>query len=235
MMRYTDVVSQDAPRALVLNGQPLSFTAGTSRDPVKVVLDEYARRCAERGVLGDRGTLREEEGEGERRRGFVACFDAGRPVGAEETLTRVRAFLETMDLARVGGFRYVYAEPGATLTRFVTLSSDGPVRVDALLPAEGDAPGRDVGGLERPPGTRRLLSAFEAGQPFGLVIYGGGAEPADATAAWYRARLPAAGWTIAGETAAGGGHAFELRRGGRRVTLVVFQGGASILWGGHGS
>ena len=229
MMRYANTVTQDDPRALVLNGQPLSFTSGTTHDSVSALLDEYGRRCAQRGVLGERGTLRQGDGV----RGFVACFDAGHEVGPEEALERVRAFLTHKDLSEVGRFRYVYAERGIELTRFITFFADGPVMLDRLLPPEGDAPGRDVSGLERPPGTRRLLSAFEVGQPYGLVIYGGGSDGVDKVVAWYRERLPKAGWTILSETAAGEGHGFDLRGKGTRLSLVVFEGGASILWEGQ--
>jgi hypothetical protein len=225
MMRYADSVTHDAPRGLSVNGQRLSFAAGTTRDEVTRLLDEYARRCAEHGALGERGTLR----QGDERHGFVACFDAGKKVAPEEAVLRVKRFLDSGDLSDVGRLRYVYAERGRNLTRFITFWTDGSLDIHALFPRTGDAPGRDVPGIERPEGARRLLTTWEAGEPRGMVVYAGGSLGVDELAARYRHALPTGGFVVLADMATKDGHAFELRRGGTRVSLSLTKGGLTVL------
>lgn len=47
MMVYAEARHQDAPRDLVLNGQTLRFSSGTTGHTTQQVLDYYQARCAE--------------------------------------------------------------------------------------------------------------------------------------------------------------------------------------------
>src|SRR5688500_13058909 len=51
MMRYVGADDQDAPRDLLLNGERIRFSSGTSERSLDEVLDHFEARCAE--VDGD--------------------------------------------------------------------------------------------------------------------------------------------------------------------------------------
>lgn len=192
MMQYTDARRQDAPRDLVLNGQVIRFSSGTASQEPEVVLDAFAARCAsvdgqlqhqlealaadhpdvQREAPSTSPTLREWNG----RNGFVACLDLGpESVPVTELAERIGRFGRTGDVSEIGDMRYVFVErggsEGATRTHFVTMWTQGTFDVDAMFPERGDAPGRDVPDVTRPPGSRRTLSGYERGQPYGLTVY----------------------------------------------------------------
>lgn len=215
MMTYADADAQDAPRTLRLNGQRLLFASGHARDrSVREVLDFFEGRCRSRdGRLVDHvaelataggieapdtsmldGTLREET----RRGGFVACFDVGEGrEGVEGLLARLTAFAESGNLARMGGLRYAYARPTEDGgTHFLVFHTDDELNVYEMFPASGDAPGVDVEGLPRPPGVRRLMSAWEEGDPHSISMYTSTTRDADQLRAWYRRALPEGGFRL---------------------------------------
>jgi hypothetical protein len=50
--------------------------------------------------------------------------------------------------------------------------------------------------IPRPPGSRRLLSAWEDGQPHSLTVYAFAREDAEGLQRFYARELPRAGWDI---------------------------------------
>ncbi len=108
-------------------------------------------------------------------RGMVVCFVDERDDAPEPLATRLRALAETGDLAKLGHFRYVFAEPSAAGggggTHVVTFWSDSALRLATMFPAEGDAPGSDSALAPRPEGSRRTLSASVDGYPAAVRIY----------------------------------------------------------------
>lgn len=215
MMTYAEADAQDSPRTLRLNGQRLRFGSGhVSSRSVSEVLDFFETRCRARdGRLIEQvhelyearamdvpdtsmldGTLRDSD----ERSGYVACFDTGdEREGVEGLLARLTAFADTGNLARLGGLRYAYArrtEDGGT--HFLVFHTDEQLNVYEMFPATGDAPGVDIEGLPRPDGARRLLSAWEEGDPHSLSMYTSTIRSAESLQGWYREQLPARGWSL---------------------------------------
>ncbi|MDQ3031029.1 MAG: hypothetical protein M3Y87_01325 [Myxococcota bacterium] len=257
MMQYADADAQDAPRTLVLNGQQLAFGSGHTDDhDVGEVLDFFQARCSQRnGRLVDHvrelaserdvpasetsmldGTLRESTPRG----GYVACFDVGEERESfEGLLARLTAFTDSGNLAELGGLRYVYAralENGGT--HFLVFHTDDRLNIYEMFPATGDAPGADPAGLPRPASVRRLLSAWEDGDPHAINIYTSTTRDAAELHAWYQDELPRAGWTLyepteaqldrftrhwepADRDAVRDAHAIHAEHGDRHVMLVM--------------
>ena len=209
LMQYDDAAYQDQTRVLRLNGQPLRFSSGNTDRPLSEVLDYFETVCASRdgGVLAHVESLREDHPSLESpvyrydlaHEGVVACLDMGsEDVGMNTIRQRVLRFNETQDLNDLGDIRYVYAsqsEEGAT-THFLAFWTDGSFRMDQVLPADGDAGGEDIPDVDRPPGSRRTLSASEVGNPDLAVQYAGSPMTTWELEHFYQEALPTAGWRV---------------------------------------
>jgi hypothetical protein len=228
----------DRPRALALNGEQIHFASGTTEKDLDTVLDWYEGNCRKEG--GDLGAqleralaegktslgegtatdhvLRDQEGS----KGFVACLALGEDeVDAHELLERFERFQKSLNLADVGDMRYVFAEEGQESTHFVAFWSEGSLDIGRMFPREGDAPGRDVGGIPRPPGGRRILSTFERGEPAGMAMYGESHLGAAELERFYERELPARGWSIIDyDRKATDERMLVTERGSQMVTLV---------------
>lgn len=218
MMRFDDADRQGAPREMWINGQRMMFATASTRHSLRTVLDYYEGRCMQRdgdfaaeiariaqaeaphAALPDRksmdSTMRFENG----RRGFVACVDMGaNRVTFDQLSQKLQDFSRSGDLADVGHLRYVYATNERDRTHIVTFWTDDHFLIGRLFPATGDAPGRDVAHMPRPPGARRLLSSWEEGEPESLTIYSQSSENAAGLETYYRRELPRQGWTLLGD------------------------------------
>lgn len=219
LMPYAEQSAMHAPKRVFLNGQTIQLATGTTRDGVAAVLDWYETQCARTsgGVTrelarGDRGfssaafnafwtSMGRRTGsfevlrEGDARGGYVACLDMGRDdVRGDELSARLRAFVDSGDLSRLGNMRYAYVQRGSSGTRIVTVATDGRFDLLRMFPERGDAPGEDAPGLSRYPGMRRVLSAREEGVANSLGMYAVRA-PLGEVREWYRRTLPTLGWT----------------------------------------
>ena len=215
LMRYGDAAHQDAPRRIVLNGQTLWLSTGVADRPFRDVLDHFQSVCdahdaglveqldalAERALPTDRehGARPSVRDENERA-GYVGCLDLGEAsVPATEILARLRTYGRSHDLADIGDARYVYAAElsgDPSRSHFVTAWTDGSLRFDLLFPEQGDADGRDPAYVPRPPGARRVLSAYEDGLPQEATVFLGSSLDEDALLRFYRRELPEQGWTL---------------------------------------
>jgi hypothetical protein len=214
MLRYDDVEKHGETRTLHLNGQEIHLATAVTRHPLERVLDFYESRCMEHdgrfaeqitelsrgdavpgeidGSMFD-ATLRSEEGH----RGYVACLDQGTERASPEgVLAKFERFKESLDISEMGALRYIYAEESDGTTLFVTFWSDGPLRIREIFPPEGDAPGRDVEGVPRPDGARRILSSWEAGEPQIVAMYQSGEAEVGAIDSFYRRSMEDGGWTL---------------------------------------
>lgn len=257
MMQYADADRQGEPRTLYLNGQRLAFGSGWARErSVDEVLDFFEARCRARdGRLADQlqelarardieapdstpfdGTLRDSSAHG----GYVACFDVGEErQGVEGLLARLEGFANTGDLANLGGLRYVYArEMDEGGTHFVVFHTDDRLNVYEMFPRTGDAPGVDAEDVPRPANVRRLMSAWEEGDPHAMTMYTSTTRSSEELQAWYRQELPHAGWELVDPTeaqvdrltrgwdeddrrGAREARAIHAERGDRHVTIVL--------------
>lgn len=238
MMAYEHATHQDAPRDLVVNGQTLHLSSGTTPRSAIEVLDYFEARCAAAdGELTlqaeqlvaehpeidapDRPlspTLREDDG----RNGYVACLDLGASsVSVTELVERLGRFGETGDVSAIGDTRFVFAEQGENGAHFVGMWTEGEFNVVRMFPETGDAPGDDVDGISRPPQSRRLLTGHERGMPHSITVYATRlGEPE--LESFYRRDLADRGWSIL-EPAQRPSEApptIIAERGERMVTLV---------------
>jgi hypothetical protein len=188
--RYFLHGAREQPRTgqvLHVNGLPLRMEAGLLRQSVRTVLDGWGELCGASGRV-----LRAQSDAG----GHLACLDLRTPEpGMSEIVQRLRAFAISFDLAAIGDLRVVWALREREGTAFVAVSSEGPVRLSQLFPRSGDAPGVDLQDIPRPPGGRRVLSAWQAGHPAMLASYRvelGAVE----LAARYRRRLIDGGFAV---------------------------------------
>ncbi len=220
VMEYSDA-PHEAVRQLQLNGASLSFRTQTVDAPLADVLEHYEALCEARdaglaeqlttflsihsgapsmsvGVLGAI-TTQTASGEGA---GYVACLDMGDPPrGLEALASEFVRFAETGDLRSIGELRYVLARRvpnfAGEKTFLLTVWADAALRLDRMLPRDGaDAAGRDPVGVPRPPGTQRILSAWEVQQPSSVFVYHFSANRATEVQSFYRRELPRNGWTI---------------------------------------
>ena len=134
--------------------------------------------------------------------GYVACLDMGdAPRGLEALASEFVRFAETGDLRGIGELRYVLARRVPNVagekTFLLTVWADAALHLDRMLPRGGaDAAGRDPIGVPRPPGTQRILSAWESQQPSSVFVYHFSASRLTEVQSFYRRELPRNGWTI---------------------------------------
>jgi len=233
-------------RQMNFNGAPIQFRTSRTDKPMAEVLDYFEARCMERdGRLAEQleelmvrepqlegldpseldGTMRFDTSQ----RGYVACLDMGdEQQDHEAIINRVGEFIRTGDIADVGHMRYLFAQRVENdETFFVTVFSDHPVNIYEMFPTEGDAPGEDPEDIARPPGARRLLSAYEEGKPYGMFVYtdGGGSSAAETEALYRTELMPQRGWEPValrdGERVqVDGSYTSVWEKGERLVTLV---------------
>ena len=192
VMRYPDAPHEPV-RQLQLNGIRVSFRTQTVDAPVEDVLAHYEALC------GTTIAMQSARGDSD---GYVACLDMGDgPQDLGMLANRVLRFAKNGDLQEVGDLRYVRARrvmsSSGDKTFLLTMWADSAVNLYRMLPRAGaDAVGRDLDGVPRPPGSQRILSAWEARQPSGVVIYRVVAKSAEELESFYRIELPRNGWRI---------------------------------------
>lgn len=205
----SELVSEEArlhsaPRRLFVNGLELRLVTASFDEELGAVLDRFQGACRRSGGLRlgdakaelahlDTSLRRESDSEG-----VLACLDTGGPLALNQVIARLEGFLETGDLGDVGSLRVVRAQRGRGRTTVLALWTEGSAPLSRLFPSRGDAPGRDPLDFPRPPGTRRVLSAFEAGEPYALTVYReeDGAEADSERVRAYRASLEGRGWRV---------------------------------------
>lgn len=215
MMRYDGADRQGAPRQIYMNGERMLLATASTTNSLDKVLDYYEQRCMSRdGALEQEllrvtgatrpgaapvderlvdTTIRHDTG----RRGYVACLDMGADaISIGELTQRLTAFADTGNLGEVGHLRYVYVTDEVTTRHVVTFWTEESFNIARMLPKTGDAPGRDVDALPRPAGSRRMLSAWEDGQPQSLTVYAFAPQGEAALEAFYRRELPRRGWRV---------------------------------------
>lgn len=247
LMPYAEQGVMESPRRVVLNGESLYLSMGTTRDGVESVLDYYEARCARSaGHLSEnaraldhaafnqlwapnarRAASIETVRFGDASGGYVACLDVGDArLTPQEVLHRAEAVIASGDLSRYGELRYAYVTRGTTNTRILTVATQGRFNLLRIFPTEGDAPGADIPGLARYPSMRRVISAYEDGVPNKLGVYTVRA-PAQQVRSWYRDQMARRGWTV-----------LDLPRGrqlpaeieARRDRMVAFEKGDETLF-----
>jgi hypothetical protein len=158
----------------------------------------------------------------------VACIDLGSDeISPPEILQRVDRFLRTGELSTLGGLRYAMAERGERATSFITFWTEGKANLFEAFPSDGDAPGRDAQGVPRPPGSVRVLSAWERDRAPALSVYRVASLDAVELEGFYRRSLPENGWQVLAPSAPAGlgaGGVIFAERAGRTVVISIAAG-----------
>ncbi len=235
VLHYANALHAESADTVFVNGLRFRVSAGSTADSLEQVSDFFASVCrSENDAFASAldpartphsvftraavfsgafdGVLRLRNGE----RGLVACLDtAANHVGPTTLAARVKAFLDTGDLARLGDLRLVLLErSGATVT-YVAVSSDGALPLLRAFPLHGDAPGRDPPLVPRPENAERRFSAWSPGTSGAIGVYAFDARPPSVVASEYRETLSREGWKVT--TGARDRENVTARRDGRTV------------------
>lgn len=240
METYADPAADRAPdagREIWLNGERAFVAATRTGAGVEAVLDHLEARCRRGGVdmeseldaLSRDAGLEEPAGglavldgvlRAEREgAGFVVCIDGFREA---DLGARMRAFDRSGDLAALGELRYAFARPaGEGGALVVSVWTRGAFRIGRMFPERGDAPGRDVDGVPRPEGARRVLSVWEGERPYRFAIYGAEDATVEGAARDVGRELARAGWNVTPRTASPPERVLHATRAGRSVLVVI--------------
>jgi hypothetical protein len=204
-----DLSTHSAPRKLFVNGLELGVVSASTKLSVSDALDRFQSLChgvgkvdvpavvrqkletAETlGAFSQNGVIREQS----EHEGFVACLDMGERLDGVSLLGRLQEFGRTQDLKSLGGLRYALARRHGETSTLVLFWTEGNAKFAELFPKGHDAPGRDLFDVPRPAQAKRVLSAFEQGQPYGLAFYRIEGQSLSAVRAAYDLTLQQAGW-----------------------------------------
>lgn len=218
---WTDAHRQSGARVLSVNGLQLELMTLTTSLDVKQALDHFHDLCRQRGGVREPApraarsfdTVLRRDAEHE---GLLACIDTDGPLGVSELTKRLEQFSKSGNLAELGKLRYVLARRTGETTTLLVLWTEGDAQLLGLMPATGDAVGKDLSDFPRAAGLRRLLSAAEQGAPYSLTVYDAGQQPPAALASWYEAELAGRGWSVTRTT-----DRLVVRKGSRSIVLSV--------------
>lgn len=209
-------------RVLVLNGARVVMLSGSSPQPIAAVLDHFQRHCG--SEEGPGRFLRADDD----RRGYVACLARLAAAASTSDVVSVLRDVALDGLAAAGSVRYFYAERRGDSTVYIAATLEGGLDLERMFPAEGDAPGADLTGIARPAGSRRIMSAYQEGEPYRVALYVESRSQPGELLREYRRRLAADGWRILEgrprQDRSDAGSALFVEKGGRLVALVVARG-----------
>ena len=212
LMKIEGADPNQAARSIFLNGITVHLRAASTDRELHLVLDGFHALCRSRtGVQAPQsvldnvrrdaaksaspdldGVLRAESDS----EGAIACVDTGMPLSIAELTSRLGDFARTGDLNAVGELRYVLARRVDGKTVVLTLWTEGSTPLLKMFPESGDAPGQDPPGIPRAPGTRRVLSTWENGQPYALALYTAVGRDTGALSTFYLNALRSGGWSV---------------------------------------
>jgi hypothetical protein len=198
----------EKPREVHMNGLRLWVAAGKTDHAPTEVRRWYAERYAGKGTATDVMTEALKAGKilppeitglsqasfGDDNIGGIAALDMGQGL----TLKAMRPMIHKLaegKVGEVGHLRYMYFEklPSGG-TRYLTIWTDDQFDLTKFLPSgTEDAPGRDIEGVPRFPGTIRVLAADERGRAAQMAVYNGPGTPETAEM-FYDARMATLGW-----------------------------------------
>ncbi len=203
-----DAHGTEPPREVHMNGVRMWVAAGKTDRPPSEVRRWYAERYAGKGTLTDVITEELKRGKvlppsvtglsqasfGDDNIGGMAALDLGNGLNIRQLKPLVLK-LAAGKIGEVGHLRYMYFEKTANGgTRYLTVWTDDQFDLTKFLPSgEDDAPGRDIDGVPRYPGSVRVLAADERGRVAQMAVYNGQGSP-ETAAMFYDARMRTMGW-----------------------------------------
>jgi len=193
-----------------VNGQILETTNTTTDLPMREVLNYAADQCKNHAdglreafqhldhtlttkepTNGTSGALIVHQEYGER--GYVFCVAPDHALTPVELMARLEEAGHTGDFSRIGNIRYIAVRQMGPRARVVTAWHDGQFELAKMFPSTEDAPGDDFGGVPRPDGARRTLSATIDGASAGVNSYEVKGKAGDVLAG-LDSKLVAKGW-----------------------------------------
>ena len=213
LIRLTDNAHMSGIYRLRMNGELVKITSAVSQMDHNAILDRFQKECEDHAdgmeiefgnlkgaVAPDAyprneghsgvGVLRQSDDKG----GMVACFATGKETSSAEVFGRVADFAKTGDLGSIGSLRYIVAKKGESApSHVVALWTEGSFNVNKMFPEQGDAPGNDAPGVLRPPSSKRLLTAYAEGAPYGVRVYDSTLTK-ESILSEYDKVMPATGW-----------------------------------------
>jgi hypothetical protein len=225
----------EEPRTIEVNGVRVSLRTQVLEAPLEDVLSYYEGVCGGTDADAPKGRLLASLATRARRTsrdGYVACVELVSH-DIPSLVRRASRFARSWNLADIGFPRYAYARraddrhPG--LTHVVTMWSDESLDLRRLLPrGQGDAPGEDPTGLERPARSQRLLSARELSDPSAVYVYRVKGSSAVELVDAQRRMLSGRGWRVIerhpGESIAiDGARLLSAEKHGRLATAIIHR------------
>jgi hypothetical protein len=210
---------------LLLNGQPVFVSTGSTKQSLKTVLDRYEDHCRSHNAafaeawkdvpeLFDENKVqisRAPDGKKAEqaaqltgmgivrhqnpKEGVVMCLVRDEGVTFRES---IKEFGKTQDLGKIGRLRYAYVttDPGTKSSFVITAWTEGKFNLGQFVPqGKEDAYGTDSPDYPRPPSSQRMLSASLDGTPYGVRIYGSAAEPKQVID-FYDQQMDTSGWQV---------------------------------------
>lgn len=206
-----DKRSTEAPRLVKINGVHLHVAVGhTEHRPEQVKqwyidryaakgdgLDHYGQELRKRNMLPPEVPSLNQTTFGNDQMGGVVALDYGDKMSVKALAEKMAKFAKNGKLGEVANLRYMYYEKEGQGTRFINVWTDERFDLSNVITtdARADAPGSDVAGVPRYPGTVRTLSGQERGMSQQLAIYDGTGSP-DSAEMFYRARMTTLGWKL---------------------------------------
>ena len=198
----------EPPREVHMNGVRLWVAAGHTDHSPSEVRRWYAERYAGKGTATDvitegLKTVKvlppsvnglSQASFGDENIGGMAALDLGNGVTLKQLKPMILK-LASGKIGEVGHLRYLYFERTANGgTRYLTVWTDDQFDLTKFLPSGSeDAPGSDIDGVPRYPGSVRVLAADERGRVAQMAVYNGTGSP-ETAAMFYDARMRTLGW-----------------------------------------
>lgn len=156
-------VAESPPRRLLLNGFPLNMVSGKTPETPRQILDFYEARARQHSKGPVPTPVFRRDGE-----------DFGLLVAAEgegqEILDKMTA--RKQHYVHLAPLSMVFAQRTGELSTYLSISSEKPLPPNVLMPPNGqDAPGADLPGVPRPPGSLRSFSLIEPSAGYTAVSY----------------------------------------------------------------
>lgn len=226
--------SPAAPRSLYVNGLEIKTVTVATKLGVKDALDRFQGLCHSPGqvdlpkevthklqgtetgsTLNQAGVVRRETNID----GYLGCVDLGEKLTGAGLVSRLLELGKTQNLRSLGQLRYAMVQRTADTTTLKVLWTEGDMKFNELFPKTGDAPGRDLPSLPRPPDSQRILSTEVVGLPFGIASYRVEGKTRATVLESYRTLLSNQGWKLGNMR----NRVFQAERAGRRVLVSVTE------------
>ncbi len=201
LMHLTQTRS-DENLKLIINGFRFAYSTGLSEKDLSELTAELKKGCA-KYPLGVYSKLLENKElqpsifQKEKNHATIACFAKLRDAKTfSDWVQHIDDFSDSGDLSTFGNMQYAYLEKVGDRTRFVTMSSAGPLNLTAMFPAQGDASGTDITGMPRPPKARRILSTLVGGRNEHITLYESTVSEIEKLIEMYSPILKKNGWQV---------------------------------------